>query len=263
MALIVVAAGCRVGTGVVMWGPCTPGTDPTGTDGRYAMTCQDGEWTPVMTAEEFVRISRGEAGVVIAPLPKRPTPSTTTSTTAPPVTTTSTTLAPAPAPTITSVTPGVGATSGGTSVTITGTNFVGATTVSFGGNPSSSFTILSNTMITAVTPSTSTAGSVDVTVVTPGGSVTSEDAFTYGVAPSLVSITTNSIGAGTNAVITVYGSGLADVDSITIDGQAADITGQDDGFATFLTPALPVGLYDLTVSSPYGAQTLVAFMYVA
>src|SRR5262249_24661084 len=43
-------------------------------------------------------------------------------------------------PTVTNVNPNTGPTSGGTSVTITGTNFSGATAVSFGGNAAASLT---------------------------------------------------------------------------------------------------------------------------
>ena len=41
---------------------------------------------------------------------------------------------------------------GGTSVTITGTNFTGATAVTFGGIAATSFTVNSATQITAVAP---------------------------------------------------------------------------------------------------------------
>ena len=48
-------------------------------------------------------------------------------------------------PTVTNVNPNTGPTSGGTSVTITGTNFSGATAVSFGSNAAASFTVNSAT----------------------------------------------------------------------------------------------------------------------
>ena len=58
-----------------------------------------------------------------------------------------------PAPTVTTVSPATGPTTGGTSVTITGTNFTGATAVTFGGTAATSFTVNSATSITATTPS--------------------------------------------------------------------------------------------------------------
>ncbi len=73
------------------------------------------------------------------------------------------------APTITSVSPTSGLTSGGASVTITGTNLTGATSVTFGGTAATSFVVNSATSITAVTPAKA-AGTVEVIVTTPGGS---------------------------------------------------------------------------------------------
>lgn len=88
--------------------------------------------------------------------------------------------------TVTGVNPSTGPSSGGTMVTITGTNFANATAVNFGAIPAISFTINNSNQITAVSPAGS--GIVDVTVTTPiGTSVTSPaDQFTYlGSSPHL------------------------------------------------------------------------------
>jgi hypothetical protein len=69
-----------------------------------------------------------------------------------------------PPPTIISFTPSNGGT--GTSITITGTNFTGATAVNFGGVASSSFTVNSTTSITAIV---GTGASGNISVTTPGG----------------------------------------------------------------------------------------------
>ena len=84
------------------------------------------------------------------------------------------------APTVTAVSPTSGPTSGGSNLTITGTNLTGATAVSFGSAPATSFAVNSATSITAVAPAQS-AGTVDVTVTTPGGTsgTTAADHFTY------------------------------------------------------------------------------------
>ena len=68
-------------------------------------------------------------------------------------------------PTVTAVSPNSGQPTGGTAVTITGTNFTGATAVNFGGS-SASFSVNSATSISATSPSHS-LGTVDVTVTTP------------------------------------------------------------------------------------------------
>uniref|UniRef100_UPI000A503352 IPT/TIG domain-containing protein n=1 Tax=Nocardia vaccinii TaxID=1822 RepID=UPI000A503352 len=68
-------------------------------------------------------------------------------------------------PTLTSINPASGSAAGGATVVLTGTNLTGATAVSFGGTPATSFTVNSSTQITAVTPAHS-AGAVSVTATT-------------------------------------------------------------------------------------------------
>ena len=90
-------------------------------------------------------------------------------------------LVPEPAPAITAIRPASGPLAGGTSVTITGTGFTGATAVDFGSTAAPTFTVNSDTSITATSPAAASVGPVDVTVTTPAGtSVTgSADQFTY------------------------------------------------------------------------------------
>ena len=73
-----------------------------------------------------------------------------------------------PAPEITSITPSYGSITGATLVTITGTNLAGASAVEFGTTPAS-FTVDSETEITATVPAVLRPGKVDVTVTTPAG----------------------------------------------------------------------------------------------
>lgn len=74
-----------------------------------------------------------------------------------------------PTPAVTKLSPNRGPSSGGTTVTITGTGFTGATGVTFGaGTPASSFTVTSDTTLTAVAPPRSPA-LVNVAVTGPGG----------------------------------------------------------------------------------------------
>jgi hypothetical protein len=82
-------------------------------------------------------------------------------------------------PTVTSISPTSGAATGGTSLTITGTNFTGATAVMFGNTAATSFTVNSATSITAVSPAGT--GTVDLTVTTFGGTsaTAAADQFTF------------------------------------------------------------------------------------
>ena len=77
------------------------------------------------------------------------------------------------APTIVSVDPASGPAIGGTEVTITGTDFLDASSVTFGGTPATTYYVDSDTQITATAPAHG-GGTVQVQVTTPGGS--SEDA---------------------------------------------------------------------------------------
>ena len=95
----------------------------------------------------------------------------------------------APAPTVTTISPSSDFTTGGTTVTITGTNFTGATAVDFGSTLATNVTVTNSTTITATSPA-GVVGTVDVTVTTPGGTsaTTSADQFTY-IAPTATSLT--------------------------------------------------------------------------
>jgi hypothetical protein len=85
-----------------------------------------------------------------------------------------------PAPAITGISPSLGPTAGGTSVTITGTGFTGATHVAFGAVAATSFNVASDTQITAVSPAQA-AGPHHIIVTGPGGTsaLVSADVYTY------------------------------------------------------------------------------------
>jgi len=82
----------------------------------------------------------------------------------------------------------------GASVVLTGTNLGGATSVKFNATEATSFTVDSNTQITAVVPSTATSGSLSVT--TDFGTANSTTSFTLLQSPVLIS---QIYGAGGNS----------------------------------------------------------------
>ncbi len=82
------------------------------------------------------------------------------------------------APTVTGVLPSTGSTSGGTTVTISGTNFTGTSSVTFNGSAATAITVVSATSITCTTPA-GVAGAASVIVTTPNGTNTPNSAFTY------------------------------------------------------------------------------------
>jgi len=92
-----------------------------------------------------------------------------------------------PPPTIASFTPASGPV--GTSVTISGTNFTGATAVAFNG-VSASFTVGSDTSIQATVPAGATTGPLGVT--TPAGTATTPNNFTVSVSLAVTKAGTGS-----------------------------------------------------------------------
>ena len=91
---------------------------------------------------------------------------------------------PAPAPTLTSVSPTAGTTAGGTTITITGTNFVSGATVRVGGTSATGVTFVSATRLRANTPA-GTAGAKSVQVTNPDSqSATLANAFTLQLPPA-------------------------------------------------------------------------------
>ena len=108
---------------------------------------------------------------------------------------------------ITNVTPSAGPTTGGTTVTITGTSLTGATQVHFGTKTAASFHVTSSTKVTAVTKA-HPAGPVVVTVTTPAGTATWSGQFTYETPPTITSFTpTVGTTAGGNSVA-ITGTGF-------------------------------------------------------
>lgn len=84
-----------------------------------------------------------------------------------------------PVPVVSGVSPSAGPAAGGTSLTITGSGFSRATSVDFGAGDPASFSVLSDTEIVATSPVGS--GTVDITVISPGGTSSTglADQFTY------------------------------------------------------------------------------------
>ncbi len=82
---------------------------------------------------------------------------------------------------VSGLSPSSGPTRGGTAVKISGSGFASANHVSFGTVPAASFTVVSDSLIRAVSPPAQKPGTVDVTVTVPGGATAtgSADKFTY------------------------------------------------------------------------------------
>ncbi|HEY5835615.1 IPT/TIG domain-containing protein [Streptomyces sp.] len=166
------------------------------------------------------------------------------------------------APALSAVAPSQGPLSGGNSVILSGTDLTGAGAVGFGSSPSTSFTVLSATQITAVPPAAA-AGAVAVTVTTPGGT-TLGDVFYYYLAPP--ALTGGSPGAGPTAggtTVTLTGSNLLAATAVRFGATAATFTIVSAVQINAVAPAAPAGSVAVTVVTPGGTSNAVAYAYLA
>jgi alpha-tubulin suppressor-like RCC1 family protein len=154
-----------------------------------------------------------------------------------------------PAPAITKVKLNKGPAEGGTSLTITGSNLTGATSVDFGASPAASFTVSSATSITAVSPA-ATTGVVDITVSTPSGTsaISTHDRFTYG-APTITGLSPNAGPVAGGTSVTITGSGFAIGTSATAflfgKAPASSVSCSSTSTCLLLTPAAKAGTVDV------------------
>ena len=149
------------------------------------------------------------------------------------------------APTLTSYAPASGAAQGG-AVTLTGTNFTGATGVTFNGT-TAGFTVVNATTITTTVPAGATSGTL--TVATAGGSASK--AFT--VLPAVTSFSPTSGPGGTS--VTIVGTNLAGAVNVKFNGvYVSSFTVVN---ATTITTQVPLGATTglLTVRTPDGTAT--------
>ena len=160
--------------------------------------------------------------------------------------------------TVTSVSPNAGLPAGGTSVTITGTNFDGVSDVEFGSTAATTFTVNSANSITATAPA-EPLGTVDVTVTgTFGTSPTSaNDQFSYvNVQRPVVTGLSPAFGSGKGgAQVTVTGTNLLNASGVSFGSSPGTIKSINGGGTSLVatTPA-GTGTVDVTVTTLGGTS---------
>lgn len=157
------------------------------------------------------------------------------------------------------ISPNQGSTAGGTIVTITGTNLGGATAVRFG---TKSATITANTPTSVTVTSPSGAGTVGVTVTTPGG--TSNPLSFFYIGPPFKSSLSPVSGATAGGdTVTLTGSGLATATSVSFGGNSATPAVVNDGELTVTVPAgAAAGSVGVTVTTAGGVSNGLSYTYV-
>jgi hypothetical protein len=164
------------------------------------------------------------------------------------------------APTITELFPSTGPTAGGTTVSITGTGFTGATSVTFGGVAASDLTVVSDNQLTVTAPAGS-AGPATVTVTSPLGtaSTTASNQYTYADTPVVSGISPSSGPNGGGTSVTITGSSLTGVTAVSFGTAAAtNVIVESDSAIVATAPAHADGTVDVTVTNPAGTSAVVA-----
>jgi hypothetical protein len=124
-------------------------------------------------------------------------------------------------PAVTQLSPSQGSTGGGTTVTITGSSLSGATAVYFGDVPATSFQVVSDSVITAVTPSHDRILAV-VTVDGPEGrSVANQMAWFSFQSPSVYFDIVAVTWVPSTSSLVISGSGIHEGCAVRINGQLA------------------------------------------
>src|SRR5262249_44649452 len=161
----------------------------------------------------------------------------------------------APTPAVSAIAPASGVGAGGTSVVVTGLGFMGATSVSFGGNAATAFTVDSDTQITCSSPAGS--GTVDIVVTTPVGtsSALPADQFTYAAPMPVVTGISPTSGPATGGTsVTITGTGFTGVPSVGFGGTGVNVqSGATDTQLVVVSPG-GTGTVDLTVTTPAGTS---------
>ncbi len=169
---------------------------------------------------------------------------------------------------ISNVSPASGALSGGTPLTITGTNFTSLQSVTVGGAALLNQSVVGSTQIAGNTPVATQLGAVDVVVTSAAGKATCTACFAYVPSMSVSGITPNSGPLAGGTPVTVTGTGFpTPVDSVRVGAaRLIDLVRIDGTHLTGSTPpGTAAGAADVTVyASVTGTATCAGcFAYYA
>jgi formylglycine-generating enzyme required for sulfatase activity len=169
------------------------------------------------------------------------------------------------APTVTDVSPASGPTTGGTLITITGENLLNTTSVLIDGRAATAVTVVSSTVVSAVTPSGLSLGAKDILVTTPGGVAIAAGAFIYTApAPTITSIAPSFGPVIGGTPITISGTALTGATSVTVGGApATNVTVVSATTVTAVTPPGVPGSAVISITTPTGTATAAGLFFYA
>lgn len=158
-------------------------------------------------------------------------------------------------PTVSLVTPDTGPANTATHVTITGTAFLPGDTVTFGPLSATNVTVVSETTITALAPST-LSGGANVQVTNPAGSSTPSVAAQFAAGPPSVTAVTPAAGlAAGGETVTVSGDGFVAGTSVSFGSTASQgVTVETPTSLQAIVPPGTDGSVDVTATTPNGTS---------
>jgi hypothetical protein len=160
-------------------------------------------------------------------------------------------------PVVTDLSPAGGPAAGGTSVTIIGANFTGATAVHFGANNATNVVVHASNTITATAPAGAPGSTVQVTVTTPAGTSstagTAND-YTYNplMGPAVGDLFPSHGPAGGGNQVTIIGNNFSNATAVRFGSNMA--TSIVVVNSTKITANAPAGLAGTTVDVTVTAQ---------
>lgn len=160
-------------------------------------------------------------------------------------------------PTVSDVSPISGPTTGGTAISISGTNFTNAATVKVGATAATGVTFISSTSITAITPIGASVSDVTITTVSGVSATGSADHFTYLAAPTVSGISPNVGVIGGGATVAIVGTNFVSGSIVkfgTVLG--TNITFNSSTSLTATSPAGSAGVSNVTVTTPGGTSAI-------
>jgi hypothetical protein len=170
----------------------------------------------------------------------------------------------APAPAVTALSPTSGPLAGGTSVTISGSNFVSGATASVGGVAATSVVFNSATSLTITTPG-GNDGPAAVVVTNPDTQISAPVSYDYlGTAPAITQLAPASGALAGGTSVTITGTSFYNGATVTVGGvTASPVVFNSATSLTITTPGGSDGPANVVVTNPDGQPSpAAAFDYL-
>ena len=155
-------------------------------------------------------------------------------------------------PVVSSVSPNTGPATGGTAVTIAGSNFInGTNTASFGSNTVNA-TFVNSSTLTAISPAGT--GTVALTVTSAGNPSTNSVPFAYVLAPTVTGVNPSTGPPAGGTAVTISGNNFTGATAVKFGGNAAGAVSVVSATQITATSPAGTGTVDVTVTTAGGTS---------